>query len=182
MTNIDDALKLALIETEGSANELDVLPIIVLLTDGEPTAGEANTKRILTNIRRRNSAFNTPIFCLSFGEHADFDFLKKISLENNGFARRIYEGSDASIQLMRFYEETSIPLLTDISITYLNESVVTSTLSQHKFKTYFNGSELVVTGKLTDPDMESLKVEVTASSGSGNVTYPATAVPDALNR
>ncbi|KAL0180806.1 hypothetical protein M9458_023212, partial [Cirrhinus mrigala] len=40
-----------------------------------------------------------PLYSLGFGFDVSFEFLKKLSLENNGAARRIYEDSDADLQL-----------------------------------------------------------------------------------
>ena len=39
------------------------------------------------------------LFALGFGNDVDFPFLKKMALQNKGFARKIYADSDAAIQL-----------------------------------------------------------------------------------
>ncbi len=44
-----------------------------------------------------------PLYSLGFGFDVSFEFLKKLSLENNGVARRIYEDSDADRQLQVRY-------------------------------------------------------------------------------
>lgn len=64
-----------------------------------------------------------PIFSLGFGEGADIDFLKKLSLNNTGFARVIYEASDASLQLRNFYKEISSPVLSNVTFKYIDEQV-----------------------------------------------------------
>lgn len=43
-----------------------------------------------------------PLYCLGFGFDVNFEFLEKMSLENNGLARRIYDDSDADLQLQVF--------------------------------------------------------------------------------
>lgn len=40
-----------------------------------------------------------PLYSLGFGFDVSFEFLEKLSLENKGVARRIYEDSDANLQL-----------------------------------------------------------------------------------
>ena len=80
-------------------------PMIFFLTDGHATAGETDTEKILSNVQRANDKNETAIFCLAFGRHADFDLLKVMSLQNNGFARKIYVAADASLQLQGFYKE-----------------------------------------------------------------------------
>ncbi|XP_073732535.1 inter-alpha-trypsin inhibitor heavy chain H3 [Misgurnus anguillicaudatus] len=143
--------------------------ILILLTDGDPTSGETNTERIMSNVRKAiESKF--PLYCLGFGYDVNFDFLTKMSLENNGVARRIYEDSDADLQLQGFYDEVAIPLLTDIQLNYIG----VSNLTQNNFALYFNGSEIVVSGQITDNNVESISTEVIAISKGSKVTYQNT--------
>uniref|UniRef100_A0A8C1PD45 Zgc:112265 n=1 Tax=Cyprinus carpio TaxID=7962 RepID=A0A8C1PD45_CYPCA len=140
--------------------------ILILLTDGDPTTGETNIEKIMANVKE---AIGTkfPLYCLGFGYDVNFDFLIKMSLENSGVARRIYEDSDADLQLQGFYEEVAVPLLTDIQLTYPGGSNLTKT----SFSLYFNGSEIVVSGQIIDNSVESFTTEVIAVSKGSNVTY-----------
>uniref|UniRef100_A0A672QQA7 Inter-alpha-trypsin inhibitor heavy chain H3-like n=1 Tax=Sinocyclocheilus grahami TaxID=75366 RepID=A0A672QQA7_SINGR len=81
--------------------------ILILLTDGDPTSGETNIEKIMANVKE---AIGTkfPLYCLGFGYDVNFDFLTKMSLENGGVARRIYEDSDADLQLQGFYDEVAV--------------------------------------------------------------------------
>lgn len=87
------------------------------------------------------------IFSLAFGNDADFGLLKKISSQNDGFARKIYEASDATLQLKGFFAEVASPLLTNVKFVYEGtvDNVTDSTV-----RNYFKGSEVVVTGRVTD--------------------------------
>ncbi|XP_030632203.1 inter-alpha-trypsin inhibitor heavy chain H3 isoform X3 [Chanos chanos] len=145
---------------EGSAS------ILILLTDGDPTAGETNPTRIQNNIREAIGK-KFPLYCLGFGFDVDFDFLEKMALENEGVARRIYEDSDADIQLQGFYEEVATPLLTNVQMKYTGAENVTQTDFSH----YYNGSEIVVAGQLTDNNLETFSTEVIAISKKENVKY-----------
>lgn len=40
-----------------------------------------------------------PLYTLGFGNNLNYNFLESLALENDGFARRIYEDSDANLQL-----------------------------------------------------------------------------------
>lgn len=42
------------------------------------------------------------IFGLSFGRGADWNFIKALSVQNDGIARKVFEDSDADIQVL-FY-------------------------------------------------------------------------------
>lgn len=46
-------------------------------------------------------------------------FLRRLSLGNAGFARSIYEASDAALQLSNFYKEVASPLLSNVTFSYL---------------------------------------------------------------
>ncbi|XP_053083116.1 inter-alpha-trypsin inhibitor heavy chain H3-like isoform X2 [Pangasianodon hypophthalmus] len=145
---------------EGSAS------ILILLTDGQPTTGETKTDRIQANIKKVIGG-KFPFYCLGFGFDVSFDFLEKMALENNGVARRIYEDSDADLQLEGFYKEVATPLLTDVQLNYIGAA----NLTQTSFRQYYNGSEIVVAGQITDNSLETFQTEVIAISKNTNVTY-----------
>lgn len=63
--------------------------------------GVTNLEVIQSNVRRV-IAEKFPLYCLGFGFDVNFEFLEKMALQNNGAARRIYEDSDADLQLKVF--------------------------------------------------------------------------------
>uniref|UniRef100_A0A669FAT7 Inter-alpha-trypsin inhibitor heavy chain 3 n=1 Tax=Oreochromis niloticus TaxID=8128 RepID=A0A669FAT7_ORENI len=138
---------------EGSAS------ILILLTDGDPTSGVTNLEKIQSNVRQA-IAGKFPLYCLGFGFDVNFNFLEKMSLQNNGVARRIYEDSDADLQLKGFYEEVATPLLTDVTMIYVGGT----NLTQTNFSHYYNGSEIVVAGEITDNNIETFTPQVVAIS------------------
>uniref|UniRef100_A0A8C3G1A5 Inter-alpha-trypsin inhibitor heavy chain 3b, tandem duplicate 2 n=1 Tax=Cyclopterus lumpus TaxID=8103 RepID=A0A8C3G1A5_CYCLU len=137
----------------------DSASILILLTDGDPTSGVTNLEQIQSNVRMA-IAEKFPLYCLGFGFDVNFDFLEKMSLQNNGVARRIYEDSDADLQLKGFYEEVATPLLTDVTMTYNGAT----NLTQTNFSQYYNGSEIVVAGQITDNSIETFTPQVIAIS------------------
>lgn len=68
-----------------------------------------------------------------------------------------------SLFCSRFYDEIRTPLLSDIRIEYPPGVVEHATRTL--FPNYFNGSEIVIAGKLADKKTDQLHVEVTASNG-----------------
>ena len=62
----------------------------------------------------------------------------------------------------RFYDEIRTPLLSDIRIDYPPSLVEQATRTL--FPNYFNGSEIIIAGKLVDRKQDRLHVEVTASN------------------
>ena len=84
--------------------------MVFFLTDGHPTVGVTDTLQILDNIRRANTLLSAPIFSLAFGRRTDFNMLRLLSVQNNGFARKIYTAADASLQMEGFYKEGLVSL------------------------------------------------------------------------
>ena len=126
-------------------------PLIIMLTDGQPTSGRiTHTDGIVSDIKSRMEG-RFSLFCLGFGNNVDFSFLEKLSLQNRGLARKIYEDADAGLQLVGFFDEVATPLLTNVVIKYenTNNAIQVNSISQSEFPVYFDGTELVVAGELT---------------------------------
>uniref|UniRef100_A0A8C3YRF8 Inter-alpha-trypsin inhibitor heavy chain 5 n=1 Tax=Catagonus wagneri TaxID=51154 RepID=A0A8C3YRF8_9CETA len=164
-TDINGALQrgIALLNDYVARHRLEdrSVSLVVFLTDGKPTVGETHTLKILNNTREAAGG-RVCIFTVGIGDDVDFRLLERLSLENCGLTRRVHEGGDAGAQLIGFYDEIRTPLLSDIRVDYAPDMVeqVTRTL----FPNYFNGSEIIVAGKLADRAKDRLHVEVTASN------------------
>merc|ERR1719244_372722 len=176
-TNINEAIlqglkvtKLAL-ETEQLPRE--VSSMLVFLTDGLPSSGVQNNEEIKKNVKDANENLEVSIFCIGFGKDADFNLMKQISQQANSFAKRIYEGSDAALQLEGFYSEISSPLINNLNFTYVGGLVDNSSISDTKLKTFFKGGEFVTTGKLlktSDDDKENmLTVHISGDGKLGKI-------------
>ncbi|KAM9444892.1 inter-alpha-trypsin inhibitor heavy chain H6 isoform 1-T1 [Clarias gariepinus] len=168
-TNINAALLSAaqLINSSSTDSHLSSprrVPMIIFLTDGEATIGVTAQEAILHNAHIALGSVS--LFALAFGDDADFPLLKRLALENRGIARMVYEDADAALQLKGFYDEVASPLLSDIQLSYLDNQAyeVTGAL----FPNYFQGSELVVTGKIKT-DIQHLKVSLTANGSKEKV-------------
>lgn len=57
-----------------------------------------------------------------------------------------------------FYEEVSSPLLLNVDLQYPDNTV--DSVTTNHFSQLFNGSEIVVAGRLMDNDLDSFLVEV----------------------
>ncbi|XP_066213594.1 inter-alpha-trypsin inhibitor heavy chain H6 [Saccopteryx leptura] len=149
----------------GRSSSIGRIPLIIFLTDGEPTAGVTTPSVILSNVHQALDS-RVSLFSLAFGDDADFPLLRRLSLENRGAARRIYEDTDAALQLEGLYEEISMPLLADVRLNYLGGLVRASPWAL--FPNYFGGSELVVAG-LVQPGEPELSIHLTARGHKGQL-------------
>nr|XP_015836303.1 PREDICTED: inter-alpha-trypsin inhibitor heavy chain H4-like [Tribolium castaneum] len=123
-------------------------PMIIFLTDGLPNVGISNPDEITKIVTKINQGTNrAAIFSMSFGEDADKNFLKKLSAQNLGFSRHIYEAADAALQLQNFYRTVSSPLLRDVRFKYVDK---VSEVTRIDFPIFFLGSEFVIAGRCGD--------------------------------
>ncbi|XP_031770015.2 inter-alpha-trypsin inhibitor heavy chain H4-like isoform X2 [Galleria mellonella] len=165
-------------ETKPDNEAINLEPIIIFLTDGDPTVGETNPTRIINRLTEKNYGANkATIFSLAFGQDADRKFLRKISLRNDGFMRHIYEAADAAQQLRDFYRQVSSPLLAHVKFVYPPDQVKNDMITKHSFRTYYEGSEVVVAGRVDDSAAE-ITSQVHAFCGnegeSGKIPYDVT--------
>ncbi|KAM6928111.1 inter-alpha-trypsin inhibitor heavy chain H3a [Xenentodon cancila] len=160
-TDINSAMMraISMLIQDRQANRLPQTSIdmIILLTDGMPNSGVSHIPTIQKNVRAGTGG-NMTLFCLGFGNDVDYLFLDVMSRQNKGLTRRIYEASDAALQLQGFYEEVSSPLLLEVDLQYPKNTV--DFVTTNHFNQLFNGSELVVAGQLMDNNLDTFPVEV----------------------
>nr|XP_010301649.1 PREDICTED: inter-alpha-trypsin inhibitor heavy chain H4 [Balearica regulorum gibbericeps] len=140
--------------------------MIILLTDGQPTSGESNVEVIQENIQKAVNG-KYALFCLGFGFDVSYKFLEKMALSNGGIARRIYENADAALQLQGFYQEVATPILMKIEMQYPENAV--EGLTKNNFRLFFEGSEIIVSGKISN-ELDLLPVEIKAQSHASDLT------------
>merc|ERR1719336_835783 len=173
-TNINDALLAARAigkdAKQKGAFPADVQTMVVFLTDGNPSSGVTDKSEIKSNIKSANTGAEFPVFTIAFGEDTDFNLVKDIAAENEGAAKRIYEGSDAALQLENFYAEISSPLLSNLRLQYVGGLVDTASLSETETKTLFRGREVIVAGKLSNEantGADRLSIQIDAGGKGG---------------
>jgi len=160
-TNINEALLTAL----GMFNpESGRVPIIVFLTDGEPTAGVVSPYAIRQNIKDANTV-EVAIFSIAFGieDENNYSFLRAMSLENYGTAERFSPDDNASEEIGDFYKTISTPLVTDMNFSY--SGGVTELVNTGE-KNLFAGSDSIVLGKYS-PETGRIQADVSASTRTG---------------
>ena len=160
-TNINQALLDSLGMFDNSSKRV---PIIVFLTDGEPTEGITSPYVIRKNIKEANKA-QVSIFAIAFGiqDEANYDFLKALSLENYGKAQRLFLEGKVEEEMTDFYKTISTPLITDMNFTYNEVSDLANTGQLNLFA----GSDAIVLGKYSGSTITS-DVAATTRTGSRN--------------
>merc|ERR1712172_472443 len=173
-TNINDALIEALnIAKQVKENgEIDTKTqqMIVFLTDGQPSAGETYGPKIKENVKKANAETNIPIYGLALGDGADFELIKDISDESNGFTERIYESGNSFEQLEDFYNKISDPKLKDVTFEYLvnGERIAPEYLTSTSIDKVFGSAEYSIAGVLPDyEEINEIQVKINAQTDLG---------------
>lgn len=137
-TNIFDAISMALDSTvdPNSAN------IIFLLSDGQTNKGLRDWNQIRSRVQMLNKK-RFAIFTFAIGTKAPYLELEKLSIQNNGLARKIAFESNVELYVKDFYNYVAQPLIWNMKLQYTNAKK--SILSQQKV---FMGEEAVVVGEL----------------------------------
>lgn len=161
-TNINEALLTAL---KMFNPESERVPIIVFLTDGEPTEGVVSPYAIRQNIKDANAA-QVSIFSIAFGieDESNYHFLRAMSLENYGTAEWFSPEANAAEEIGSFYETISTPLVTNMVFSYSGEILETVNTGE---KNLFAGSDTIVLGKYGQ-GAGSIRADVSASTRTGN--------------
>uniref|UniRef100_A0A8I3QKC0 Inter-alpha-trypsin inhibitor heavy chain H3 n=2 Tax=Canis lupus familiaris TaxID=9615 RepID=A0A8I3QKC0_CANLF len=181
LTNINDGL-LRGISMLNRAREEHRVPerstsIIIMLTDGDANVGESRPEKIQENVRNAIGG-KFPLYNLGFGNNLNYNFLESMALENHGLARRIYEDSDANLQLQGFYEEVANPLLTGVEVEYPENAI--QDLTQNAYQHFYDGSEIVVAGRLLDEDMNNFKADVKGHGATNDLTFTEEVTPEKI--
>jgi len=174
-TNINEALLTALGMFEQDSERV---PLIVFLTDGEPTDGVTSPYAIRDNVKAANGA-EVSIFTIAFGieDEANYDFLRALSLENCGVAERFYPGKNAEAEMNTFYETISTPVITDMDFAYSGSSDIVNT----GYNTLFAGSDAIILARYpagTRNIDSSIDAITRTGSRSFDKTFPVVPGPD----
>lgn len=162
-TNINDALLSAFkqVNPSGKSEPGERTQMIVLITDGQPTVGETQPKRILDNIRQANK---TQIRLFTFGVGYDVNALLLDSLanENRGAVGYIEPNEDLEVKVSNFFAKVNHPVLSDVKINW--GGAQTDLVYPRMTPDIFHGSQLVLVGRYRDGAKQKLPVTL-----SGNV-------------
>lgn len=140
-TNFHDACITGL-ETFTEANAANVM---LVLSDGEPTAGPiTSTPELLIAISEANSK-KVSISAVAFGYGADEGLMANMASQNNGFFTFIQTDEEATTKIIDFYKQFATPIASGYSI-HIEGAYLTASLVPLKDSPFFNGSEVLLSG------------------------------------
>ncbi|XP_062252850.1 inter-alpha-trypsin inhibitor heavy chain H3-like isoform X2 [Platichthys flesus] len=171
-TNINDAVlrgvKMLVEDREEKRLPERSSDMIILMTDGMPNYGETNLQRIQENMHLAIGG-NMSLFCLGFGDDVDYSFLDVMGRQNKGLARRIYEASDAAVQLQseEKYEVQGKASALNWNVVYPDEDYIFGDFTERLWA-YLTIQQLLDKSKSGTPDE---KVNATAKALDMSLRY-----------
>ena len=148
-----------------SSSNSNYVQLLVMLSDGEPTAGVTDPDMIVATATGQVSDTRISLNMLGFGTNLNLLLLQRLAIANRGIVKQIFEGENAATQLEGFYRSISSPILHSLTFNYPTSQI--ETISDVEFPLLFQGSEVVVAGKFTDSTCVSGSSIPVSVSGTG---------------
>ncbi|MFC1576885.1 VWA domain-containing protein [Candidatus Omnitrophota bacterium] len=149
---------------------------IVLFSDGRPTYGETDPKKIINKISKQNSG-ERPIFAFSGGLRVNRYFLDFISYKNRGWTEYAPRSHFIGRQISRFYEKVKDPML--LNLRYRISGLDNKDIFPKALPDFFRDAEFSLYGRYTDEDEFSLQF-LGDSGGETNEFIIVGSMKDAL--
>ena len=164
-TALNDALLAALEVAKSSKN----VPMIIFLTDGNPTIGEQNVKTILKNISAANKT-KCRLFVFGVGYDVNTKLLDLLAEENRGVREYVKPKEDIEVKVSAFYTKVANPVLSDVKVDFGDAPV--EQVYPRKLPDLFHGSQLTMLGRFKKPG--EYKVTLTGSAAGETKTFTYT--------
>ncbi|MFH1867581.1 MAG: VWA domain-containing protein [Candidatus Omnitrophota bacterium] len=128
---------------------------IVLFSDGRPTYGVTDSRRIINEISRFNNG-KRPIFAFSAGSRVNRYFLDFISYKNRGWTEYAYHAHLIERHIAGMYEKIKDPML--LNLRYRISGLDEQEVVPKALPDFFKDAEFTLFGRYTDEDEFSLQL------------------------
>jgi Ca-activated chloride channel family protein len=167
-TAINDALQkaLSLVSEKGAAERM---PVIVFLTDGQPTIGVTDENTILANARKQMKG-HVRIFCFGIGTDVNTHLLDKLTEDGKGASQYVLPEEDLEVKVSNFFAKIREPVLTDLSLKFTGDVRATKTYPA-PLPDLFKGEQLLVVGRYSGKGSSAVILEGTIEGNPKRYTY-----------
>ena len=128
---------------------------IVLVTDGRPTTGVTDSRRIIQQITRAGG-MERPIFCFGGGMRVNRYLLDFISHQNRAWSRFAVTTYDIRRDFSEFYREIKDPLLLDVR--YRLSGLDAGEVYPKYLSDFYQGRPFTLYGRFTGEDVFSMQL------------------------
>jgi Ca-activated chloride channel family protein len=167
-TNIEGALDAALRQLSGGR-----LPIVVFVTDGQPTVGERDREALLKKAQAANAS-RARVFTFGVGHDLDVALLDRLADGTNGVRDYVTPGEDLELVTGRFFTKVDRPVLTDVTVE-LGSGV--HDVYPQRIPDLFAGSQVVLFGRYKDAGERTLLLRGKRGGAEVVLEHRGTLVP-----
>jgi Ca-activated chloride channel family protein len=138
-TTIDEALSAALeMRSADSSRPFTV----VFFTDGQPTVGETDPEKILSNVSARNTA-STRIFTFGVGDDVNAALLDRLANQTRALSTYVHPEEDIEVKVSSLYAKISHPVLTNLKLA-AGGDIHLKEVYPAQLPDLFHGNQLIV--------------------------------------
>ncbi len=140
-TNIDEALGMAMKMKKRRGYPY----MVIFLTDGKPTIGETDEKRLLANLKNYNNA-QLRVFTFGIGFEINTHLLDKITQMTRASRTYVSPQEDIEVKVSNFYSRVQSPILTDLELSF-GKGIRVSKMYPLHLPDLFKGSSITILGR-----------------------------------
>jgi Ca-activated chloride channel family protein len=166
-TDINSALQESLKQTSIGKYPLSM---IIFLTDGLPTVGVTDGKKITENTRTANKK-NTRLFVFGVGYDVNTILLDDLALYNKGLPAYVRPEQNIEIEISSFFAKVSNPVLSDIKLDF--GAINTYDRYPVQIPDLFAGSQIKEFGRYSNSGNININLTGLAGNRVEKFTYPA---------
>lgn len=163
-TDINSALLQALQAPKGEG-----VPMILFLTDGDPTVGVTDFQQILKNVQAANRQ-QARMFVFGVGFDVNIPFLDRLARENHGASEFVRPEENIEVKVSNLLSQISHPILSGLKLSY--GSAGTSDVLPQQVPDFFKGSQLMLVGRYRNSGNQTLQITGTLNNQQRSYSFP----------
>jgi len=145
--------------------------LVVLVTDGKPTAGVTDPAEIIEKVEEANKA-NVRVFTFGIAEDLNVPLLDRIAEATHGYSDYVAPGREIEDRISGFFRKVSNPVLSDLNLSFTKVKV--SDLYPQQMPDLFRGGQLVAFGRYSGSGDVAIELRGTAAGRKQEFSYEGT--------
>ncbi|MDH3590282.1 MAG: VIT and VWA domain-containing protein [Planctomycetota bacterium] len=147
------------------------VPIVLFLTDGQPTIGPADPDAIVRAAASANGA-KARIFVFGVGDDVNTQLLGDLSENNGGSGHYVADNENIEVKVSALYDKVASPVLTDVVVKI--DGAGDYDVYPKRIGDLFKGQQLVVVGRYTNAGPRAVTLQGRFGSQKVSFTYEGT--------
>ncbi|MEQ1895708.1 MAG: VWA domain-containing protein, partial [Planctomycetota bacterium] len=165
-TNIEGALAKALASQEADGR----VPIVVFLTDGEPTVGVTVPEEILTSVKRGNAG-GSRVFVLGVGVGVNTNLLDRLAQDHGGVRDYVRSGERIDEKSRALFAKLAHPVMSGLELVI--DGLTATQVTPARLPDLFAGDRIEVFGRYAAEGAHAIRLRGTVNGAPREYVYEA---------